>query len=337
MQKRYQVFISSTYDDLRDVRQEVSQALLRAECFPAAMELFPAADEGVSDYIKEVIDQSDYYLLISAGRYGSIERTSGLSYTELEYDYAIERGKPVIRLLHKDPMNMLTGDRIERTDQGRDMLARFRAKVSSGGLVRHWTEPGELMAEVVFGIMDARQRRPATGWVRADGRASEEAEIEIARARQRIAELELELSRREREIFDPAARMAQLEELLPFDGREFPLRDACTTILVMAYAETDKSSILRSAKNFLFGNFPVGAWLRDHGSEDFLFDMCVGRLEALGLARYRVAYRERPSGRAVKVEEVEITEAARPWVASLIPFNDARNFTAHYQPKTNAQ
>jgi hypothetical protein len=333
MQKRYQVFISSTYDDLRDVRQEVSQALLRAECFPAAMELFPAADEGVSGYIKEVIDQSDYYLLISAGRYGSIERMSGLSYTELEYDYAVERGKPVIRLLHKDPMNRLTGDRIERTDSGRAALERFRAKVSSGGLVRFWTEPSELMAEVVFGIMDARQRKPATGWVRADGRASEEAEIEIARARQRIAELELELARRERDSFDPAARLALVEELLPVDGGEFPLRDACTTILVMAYAETNKDSILVSAKSFLFRNFSVAAWLRDHASEEFLFDMSVARLEALGLARFRIAHRTGRNG-PIKVPEVEITEATRPWVASLMPFNDARNFTAHYQPKT---
>ena len=45
MDKRYQVFISSTYQDLQDARQEVSQALLKTDCFPAGMELFPAADE----------------------------------------------------------------------------------------------------------------------------------------------------------------------------------------------------------------------------------------------------------------------------------------------------
>ncbi|MEO1406102.1 MAG: DUF4062 domain-containing protein [Pseudomonadota bacterium] len=44
MNRRYQVFISSTYNDLKDARQEVSQALLRADCFPAGMELFPATD-----------------------------------------------------------------------------------------------------------------------------------------------------------------------------------------------------------------------------------------------------------------------------------------------------
>lgn len=45
MDKRYQVFISSTYADLQDERQEVIQALLELDCIPAGMELFPAASE----------------------------------------------------------------------------------------------------------------------------------------------------------------------------------------------------------------------------------------------------------------------------------------------------
>lgn len=68
LEKRYQVFISSMFQDLQGARQEVSQALLRADCFPAGMELFPAADEEQFEFIKTVIDQSAYYILISAGR-----------------------------------------------------------------------------------------------------------------------------------------------------------------------------------------------------------------------------------------------------------------------------
>ena len=66
MEKRYQVFISSTFQDLKNARQEVSQALLRADCFPAVMELFPAADEEQFEFIKTIIDQSDYYIETSA-------------------------------------------------------------------------------------------------------------------------------------------------------------------------------------------------------------------------------------------------------------------------------
>jgi len=128
MEKRYQVFISSTFQDLKNARQEVSQALLRADCFPAGMELFPAADEEQFAFIKTVIDQSDYYIIISAGRYGTIHPETGLSYTEMEYDYAVETGKPVIRLLHKDPFNELKGEFIEKKDKGRRALKNFERK-----------------------------------------------------------------------------------------------------------------------------------------------------------------------------------------------------------------
>jgi hypothetical protein len=45
MDKRYQVFVSSTYADLQHERQRVIQALMEMDCIPSGMELFPAADE----------------------------------------------------------------------------------------------------------------------------------------------------------------------------------------------------------------------------------------------------------------------------------------------------
>ena len=67
--KRYQVFVSSTYDDLQDERKEVMQALLELDCIPAGMELFPASSEDQWSLIKRVIDDCDYYILIIGGRY----------------------------------------------------------------------------------------------------------------------------------------------------------------------------------------------------------------------------------------------------------------------------
>lgn len=45
MNKRYQVFLSSTYVDLKEEREEILRILLKLNCFPAGMELFPAIDE----------------------------------------------------------------------------------------------------------------------------------------------------------------------------------------------------------------------------------------------------------------------------------------------------
>ena len=82
MDRRYQVFVSSTFDDLREERAAVISALLQIDCFPAGMELFPAADDDSLTLIKSVVDDSDYYLVILAGRYGSLHAKEGKSFTE---------------------------------------------------------------------------------------------------------------------------------------------------------------------------------------------------------------------------------------------------------------
>jgi len=88
MEKKHQVFVSSTYNDLIEERKQVIHALLELDCIPAGMELFPATDEDAWSLIEEVIDGCDYYILIVAGLYGSTD-SKGISFTELEYDYAV--------------------------------------------------------------------------------------------------------------------------------------------------------------------------------------------------------------------------------------------------------
>ena len=82
-EKRYQVFMSSTFRDLIEERQAALQAVLELDHMPAGMELFPATDDSTWQLIKDVIDASDYYVVIVGGRYGSLDAT-GLGYTERE-------------------------------------------------------------------------------------------------------------------------------------------------------------------------------------------------------------------------------------------------------------
>ncbi len=105
MEKRYQVFVSSTFADLQEERQQVIQALMEMDCIPAGMELFPATDEEQWEFIKRIIDDCDYYLLIIGGRYGSVS-SDGVSYTEMEYEYAVSKGLKVIALLHDEPQQL---------------------------------------------------------------------------------------------------------------------------------------------------------------------------------------------------------------------------------------
>jgi hypothetical protein len=102
-EKRYSIFISSTYEDLKVERLAVQDVVISAGDFPVQMESFPAADEDQFEFIKSLIDKCDYYVLIVAGRYGTLAE-DGMSYTEKEYRYAASKG---ITVLGSRPINFL--------------------------------------------------------------------------------------------------------------------------------------------------------------------------------------------------------------------------------------
>jgi uncharacterized protein (TIGR02391 family) len=165
MNKRYQIFISSTFADLQSERLKVQQAVMELDCIPAGMEAFPAIDEEQFEFIKRVIDNCDYYLLIIGGRYGSMSKT-GVSYTEMEYDYAVSKGIKAIVLLHKEP-GLLPLNKSEQTQEARKKLDTFRAKVSKGRLVKFWNNADELPGLVASSLSITIKNYPAVGWVRA--------------------------------------------------------------------------------------------------------------------------------------------------------------------------
>ncbi len=66
------------------------------------MELFKAGNESQLKTIYKWIDESDVYMLILGGRYGSIETNSGKSYTQLEYEYALSKNIPVFAVVLSD-------------------------------------------------------------------------------------------------------------------------------------------------------------------------------------------------------------------------------------------
>ncbi|MDM0103749.1 DUF4062 domain-containing protein [Variovorax sp. J22R24] len=192
MDKKYQVFVSSTYTDLVMERKAVIENLLRLDCIPSGMELFRAANKKSWDLIKGVIDECDYYLVIVGGRYGSQHEDTDLSYTEMEYRYAVEKGKPAVGFVHKD-IGVLPGNKLEETEAGRAKLSKFTALVKSQQCA-FWTNESDLAAEVVLSINDLKKTDPAVGWVKGDQVPERGATEEILRLRQEIEKLQYNIA-----------------------------------------------------------------------------------------------------------------------------------------------
>lgn len=210
MSKRFQVFVSSTYADLREERRKVILTLMEMDCIPAGMELFPAADEEQFEFIKRVIDDCDYYLLIIGGRYGSTT-PEGISYTEKEYDYAIESGLKVIALLHENP-DLITVEKSDIDSVLRDRLKQFREKVATNRLVKYWKSAEELPGMVSLSLAKTIKMYPTAGWIRADGAPSQQILTEINELRKENMELRSALAQASAQKNPVVDNLAELDE-----------------------------------------------------------------------------------------------------------------------------
>ncbi|WOS40955.1 DUF4062 domain-containing protein [Xanthomonas rydalmerensis] len=223
MDKRYQVFLSSTYADLKDERQHVIQTLMEMDCIPAGMELFPATDEEQFDFIKRVINDCDYYLLIIGGRYGSTTR-EGISYTEKEYDYAVSLGLKVIAFLHQNPDEIAVG----KTDKDPGLTARlqeFRAKVEVGRLVKYWRMASDLPGLVALSLSKTIKTYPAVGWVRANQVGSNQLLTELNGVRRENEELRAALTEARVNTQQRLANLATLTDSFSVHGQLKVARD----------------------------------------------------------------------------------------------------------------
>lgn len=164
--KRYQIFISSTYKDLQEERQEVLKSVLKLRHIPVGMEHFVATNKEQFDYIKRLLDETDYYILIIGNRYGS-QAEDGISYTEKEFDYAVSLGIPVIACIHSNP-DSFPVNKSDVAADAKQKLQEFRDKVMHHRMVSYfnWENPSALSAEVVVALINAINDNPRPGWER---------------------------------------------------------------------------------------------------------------------------------------------------------------------------
>jgi hypothetical protein len=166
--RKLQVFVSSTFSDLIPERQAAVEAILTAGHIPAGMELFTSGDESQMEVIKHWIDESDVYLLILGGRYGSIERKTGKSYVQLEYEYAVSKGKPLFACVINEAaiearVKAKGTCAIEMENPGN--LKEFRAQVLAK-ICRFWEDTKDIKIAIAETLSHIARREGLPGWVR---------------------------------------------------------------------------------------------------------------------------------------------------------------------------
>jgi hypothetical protein len=219
---KYQVFISSTYEDLKKERDQVIRAVLEMGHIPVGMEMFSAADEEQWQIIARHIEESDYYAVIAAHRIGSMA-DDAISYTRKEYEYAIEKGIPVLGFVIDNKVSW-PPQYVESETGAKKALDDFKALICEKP-VNFWSNAQDLHGKFSVSLMKAITARPREGWIRASSASSgPEVTAEIVRLSAENASLREQLKQAkaaaEKEHLDEVQRtvniLVETKKQLPY-------------------------------------------------------------------------------------------------------------------------
>ena len=156
MDKKCTIFISSTFEDLKKERKNIINLFLKNGDFPISMENFFSSNGDTFDYIKKYIDDSDFFILIVGEKYGSICEKTNLSYTEMEYDYAVQKGmKPLVF--------------VKETKNRDKTVSAFLEKISNNNCIwSSWKNSIDLIGSIISSYGEQKQTIPYWGWIRGN-------------------------------------------------------------------------------------------------------------------------------------------------------------------------
>lgn len=192
------MFLSSTYSDLVEERESIIKAILEMYHIPIGMEMFSAEDEDQWEIIRRTIEVSDYYILVLGLRYGS-KTSDGISFTQKEYEYALDKKIPVLAFIMNDTVPLPK----EKRDDNLSEINNFRNTVlKNSKMAQFWDTKDELIKNVSISLMKQIMQKPGIGWVRGDKVGAEEAlskelttlSMENRELREQIIKLESKLS-----------------------------------------------------------------------------------------------------------------------------------------------
>jgi tetratricopeptide (TPR) repeat protein len=152
------IYISSTFEDLKEYREAVYRALRKMRHDVIAMEDYVATDQRPIQKCLEDVASCDIYIGIFAWRYGFIpedkkDNPNGLSITELEYRKAKEKGIPCLTfLLNKEEWPIRFIDGTPQSGTKGDNIMRFRNELKTDQISSFFENKDQLAGLVVTAV-----------------------------------------------------------------------------------------------------------------------------------------------------------------------------------------
>jgi hypothetical protein len=161
------VFISSTYEDLIGHRKSIWEVLEKFDVHVNGMENFGARKDSPLKTCLEEVERSDIYVGIISMKYGSVDTKLGKSFTELEYEKALELGKDKLIYLNHETAS-IQANHIDLGEKS-ELLLNFKEKLKEKHTVDFYTTPDDLSGKLKNILKD-----------KLDIKRSDESSIEVS-------------------------------------------------------------------------------------------------------------------------------------------------------------
>ncbi len=152
------VYLSSTLSDLREYRQAAIDVIRQLGLGVVLLEQFGAADSPPLEASLRAVDSADIVVVLVAHRLGVVPAEVGKSLVEVEYERALQAGKPVLCfVLDEDqpwPPALI--------DSNYSQVEQFRKRLAEGHLVGTFTTPADLAIKIAAALAQYSRGRPLT-------------------------------------------------------------------------------------------------------------------------------------------------------------------------------
>lgn len=254
MNKKYQIFVSSTYEDLKEERDQAIKAILEMGHIPVGMEMFSAGDEEQWQLIARQIESTDYYVVIVGHRYGS-ETDEGISYTEKEYDYALTCGVPALGFVIDNKASW-PADRVDTDAKKKKKLDAFKTKVKKK-LIHFWQTKDDLHGKISISLIKTMNAQPRIGWTRINDAISPNVTKELTRLSAENSELRKELVKLQNIHSGQSDEVRDIVHILNANDRHLKVRNVAKWAEAETHTRTLLNLFLSAAPNLINENTSI--------------------------------------------------------------------------------
>ncbi|MGI1794001.1 DUF4062 domain-containing protein [Acinetobacter variabilis] len=218
LDKRYQVFISTSGAEMQPERIILSQTLVGMGFFSWGLEQRTPLNTA---FARRQIDDCDYVVILLGSQYGE-QSVSGVGYMHLEYIYAVTKQKPIIVFMHEDPasrdpsLHDTRPELQEKFKEFRQLLQQEADQVFCYRTLR------DLEMAVRLNMPQMLERYPVSGWVRPQNTQALHDEIDQLKAK--VAQLERDGGTREVDPFLSLPKVS-MHEVFSFEYRMHAYQD----------------------------------------------------------------------------------------------------------------